>query len=111
MELVADSNIAVTVKDAGGYCVYANKAAEEIRGFGPDEMVGKHITELAGSDTTLVEREFERFKRLLDGRNFRQLVGDVRRHAGHDHRAYFGTLHVPGAGQQPRRALRHRCRS
>ena len=62
-ELVADRNIAVTVKDAGGYCVYANKAAEEIRGFGPDGMTGKHITELAGSDPILVEREFERFKR------------------------------------------------
>jgi len=63
LELVADRNIAVTVKDAGGYCVYANKAAEEIRGFGPDGMTGKHITELAGSDPILVEREFERFKR------------------------------------------------
>ena len=63
LELVADSNIAVTVKDAGGYCVYANKAAEEIRGYGPDGMIGKHITELAGSDPILVEREFERFKR------------------------------------------------
>ena len=29
LELVADSNIAVTVKDADGFCVYANKTAEE----------------------------------------------------------------------------------
>jgi len=63
LELVADSNIAVTVKDAGGYCVYANKAAEDLRGYGPGEMTDKHITELAGSDPIIVEREFERFKR------------------------------------------------
>jgi PAS domain S-box-containing protein len=61
--LVADSPIAVTVKDADGYCVYANHAAEAVRGFGPDGMLGKHITELAGADPILVEREFERFKR------------------------------------------------
>ncbi|MGH7256874.1 MAG: PAS domain-containing protein, partial [Nitrospiraceae bacterium] len=63
LELVANRDIAVTVKDADGYTVYANRVAEALRGYKADEMIGKHITELAGSDPILVEREFERFKR------------------------------------------------
>ncbi len=63
VELLANSHIAVTVKDADGYCVYANTAAEVARGFGPDGLIGKHISELAGADPVLVQREFDRFKR------------------------------------------------
>ena len=62
-DLVDQARAAVIVKDDGGYCVYANRKEEELRGAGPGELVGKHITELVDADPTLVEREFERFKR------------------------------------------------
>jgi DNA-binding CsgD family transcriptional regulator len=37
--------------------------AEELRGAGPGELVGRHITELAGADPRLAERQFQRFVR------------------------------------------------
>jgi PAS domain S-box-containing protein len=62
-ELVSRARAAVTVKDEDGYCLYANRRSEEMRGLEPGALTGKHITELAGADPRLVIREFERFKR------------------------------------------------
>ena len=63
IELVSRARAAVVVKDAAGYCVYANRLSEEMRGLPPGALHGKHITELAGADPRLVVQEFERFKR------------------------------------------------
>jgi len=63
INLIAGARAAVIIKDDGGFCVYANRREEELRGVLPGELVGKHITELVDADPTLVEREFERFKR------------------------------------------------
>ena len=62
-DLVDRARAAAVVKDDGGYCVYANRKEEELRRVRPDELIGKHITELVDADPILVEREFERFKR------------------------------------------------
>jgi PAS domain S-box-containing protein len=61
-ELVERARPAVIVKDGDGYCVYASRREEELRGAGRGELVGRHITELVDADPRLVEREFERQK-------------------------------------------------
>jgi PAS domain S-box-containing protein len=61
-DVVARARAAVTVKDDGGFCVYANRLAEVLRGAGPGELLGKHVLEMVGADPRLVARQFERFK-------------------------------------------------
>ena len=61
-DLVERARAAVIVKDVGGYCVYASRREEELRGAGRGELMGRHITELVNADPRLVEREFERQK-------------------------------------------------
>lgn len=61
-DVVARARAAVTVKDDAGYCVYANRLAEDLRGASPGELLGKHVLEMVGADPRLVAREFERFK-------------------------------------------------
>ena len=63
IDLIAGARAAVIMKDDGGFCVYANRREEDIRGVRSGELVGKHITELVDADPTLVERAFEQFKR------------------------------------------------
>ena len=62
IDLIAGARAAVIIKDDGGFCLYANRREEELRGVLPGELVGKHITELVDADPALVEREFEQFK-------------------------------------------------
>ena len=73
-DLVDRARTAVIVKDDGSYCVHANRREEDLRGVLPGALIGKHITELVDADPTLVEREFERFKRE------RNWVGQYRTH-------------------------------
>jgi hypothetical protein len=63
IDIIRAARAAVIVKDGGGYCVYANRRQEELRGCGRGDLLNKHITELVDADPLLVEREFERFKR------------------------------------------------
>jgi hypothetical protein len=62
LRLLTRSRAAVTIKDDFGYCTYANELAGALRGQDPKVLIGKHISEMAGSDPRLVEREFERMK-------------------------------------------------
>jgi len=64
IDIIRAARAAVIVMDGGGYCVYANRRQEELRGCGRGDLINKHITELADADPLLVEREFERFKRV-----------------------------------------------
>ena len=59
--IISKCRAAVTVNDNDGHCVSANRLAEELRGAGPGELEGRHITELAGADPRLAERQFQRF--------------------------------------------------
>ena len=74
IDLIAGARAAVIIRDGSGFCVYANRREEELRGALSGELVGKHITELVDGDPTLVEREFERFKQE------RTWVGQFRTH-------------------------------
>jgi len=74
IDIIRAARAAVIVMDGCGYCVYANRRQEELRGCGRGDLINKHITELADADPLLVEREFERFKR--DG----MWIGQYRTH-------------------------------
>jgi PAS domain S-box-containing protein len=62
LELLERTRAAVTIKDDAGYCVYANESAAALRGLKPSDLIGRHVTEMAGSDARLVEKELERLR-------------------------------------------------
>jgi hypothetical protein len=62
LRLLSRTRAAVTIKDDFGYCVYANDVAGAVRDTEPGNLIGKHVSEMAGSDPRLVEREFERMR-------------------------------------------------
>jgi len=61
-DLLDRARAAVVVKDAGGYCVYANRREEELHGAETGGLLGRHVTEFVNADPRLVEREWERFR-------------------------------------------------
>ena len=62
-DLLDRARASVLVKDQFGYCVYASPSAAALRGLAPDEIEGKHTTEMTAADPRLVERQYERLRR------------------------------------------------
>jgi PAS domain S-box-containing protein len=56
------SNVPVTVKNADGYYIFANSAAEQLLGYRAGHLGGKHIEEITADDPIWLRSEFERFK-------------------------------------------------
>jgi PAS domain S-box-containing protein len=56
------ATVPVLVKDGSGYFLFANRAAEDLLGYDPGEIGGKHFLELVYNDPDWIAVEWERLK-------------------------------------------------
>ncbi len=50
-QAVEEAMDGIQITDLDGYIVYSNRAVEEIYGFSPDELVGRHVNEMNANPT------------------------------------------------------------
>jgi PAS domain S-box-containing protein len=60
--VMSRASVAVIVKNAEGYFIFVNPAAERLLGYGPGQLGGIHVTEVSADDPAWLLTEWERFK-------------------------------------------------
>jgi PAS domain S-box-containing protein len=59
---MARASVPVLVKDADGFYVFANQAAERLLGYEASQICGLHIDDLCNDDSAWLKPEFSRFQ-------------------------------------------------
>ena len=61
-DVMSRAPVPVLVKNAEGFYIFANSAAEQFLGYGAGQLGGKHIDEISADDPVWLRSEWERFK-------------------------------------------------